>query len=98
MRNRTFFATLAIVLLFIALGALFLRKTGLHYDASYELAAFYPCVGAFRPKVFGHENPLMVLPYLGTLKTWLYLPILHYLNVTVQDVRLPFLLIDAASV
>src|SRR5437764_288736 len=99
MRNRTSFAALAIALLFIALGALFLRKTGLHYDASYELAAFYPCVGpAFRPTVFGHEIPLMVLPYLGTLKTWLYLPILRFLDVTVQAVRLPFLLIGATSI
>ena len=40
----------------------------------------------------------MVLPYLGTLKTLLYLPILTYLDVTVQAVRLPFLLIGAMSV
>src|SRR3954454_13732739 len=99
MRNRTSFAALAIALLFIALGAPFLRKAGLHYDASYELAAFYPCSSpVFKPNFLGFDVPLMVLPYLGTLKTWLYLPILRYLEITVQSVRLPFLLIGATSV
>jgi len=99
MRKRTSFAALWIALLFVALGALFLRKAGLHYDASFELAAFYACgAPVFKANVFGYEIPVMVLPYVGTLKTILYLPILEFLEVTVTAVRLPFLLIGATSV
>src|SRR5690349_17432485 len=98
MRNRIAPAVW-IVLLFVVLGLLFLRKAGLHYDASFELACFYPCVApAFKTSIFGQTIPVMVLPYLGTLKTWLYLPILRYLDVTVSAVRLPLLFIGATSV
>jgi 4-amino-4-deoxy-L-arabinose transferase-like glycosyltransferase len=88
-----------IVLLFLAAGLIFLRKTGLHYDASDELGCFYPCrFPVFRPKVFGQPLPLMVIQYLGAFKAWLYWPILTYLKTTVAVLRLPFLLVGAATV
>jgi 4-amino-4-deoxy-L-arabinose transferase-like glycosyltransferase len=97
--RRRFSPALWIVLLFVLLSMLFLRKAGLHYDAAFELACFYPCVGiAFRPTLFGHPIPVMVLPYLGTLKAWLYLPILHFLEVTVSAVRWPYAFIGATSI
>ncbi len=71
----------------------------MHYDASYELSCFYPCsVPAYRPRLFGHTVPVMIIQYLGALKAWLYLPILKYLEVTTVVLRLPFLFIGAASV
>lgn len=85
--------------LFLLLGLPFLRKTGLHYDASSELACFYPCaVPEYRARMFGHDVPLMVLQYLGALKAELYLPILLWLQVTPFVLRLPFLVCGAASV
>ncbi len=84
---------------FVGAGLLFIGQTGLHHDASYELGAFYPCCQpAYRIEVFGHSIPLMILPYLGALKTWLYWPILHYLEVTPFILRLPLVLIAGASV
>lgn len=86
-------------LLFFVLGLPFLRKTGLHYDASSELACFYPCaVPVYSARLFGYELPVMVLQYLGALKAWLYLPVLTYLKLTPFALRLPFLICGAASV
>ena len=86
-------------LLFVLLGLPFLRKTGLHYDASSELACFYSCSSpVYTLTIHGHQLPLMVLQYLGTLKTWLYLPILRFLEDTPLVLRLPFAIWGGLSV
>jgi hypothetical protein len=88
-----------IALLFILAGLAFIGKTGLHYDAAYELACFYKCSDpAYRITLFGYPVPVMVIQYLGSFKAWLYLPILLYLNVTPFVLRLPLLVCAAGSV
>jgi len=88
-----------IALLFVALGLPFLRLPGLHVDAASELTCFYACSQpAYSAKWFGGEIPLMILPYLGALKGWLYQPLLAMLRVTSFTVRLPLLLVAAGSV
>jgi hypothetical protein len=80
-------------------GFPFLRLPGLHVDASSEMACFCPCSHpAFRPSVFGFEAPLMVLPYLGAFKAWLYQPLLISLQVAPIVLRLPLLLIGPVTV
>ena len=72
-----------IVLLFLVAGLAFIRKTGMHFDASYELACFYRCSApTSATRFFGHTVPVMVIPYLGAFKAWLYQPILQYLDIT----------------
>jgi hypothetical protein len=89
----------AIAFLFLIIGLPFLGKTGLHYDATFELACFYPCSDpVFRPTLFGHVVPVMIIQYLGTLKAWLYLPLLNFHILTPYLLRLPSLAIGAASV
>jgi hypothetical protein len=89
----------SVALLFFLLGLAFIRKAGMHYDASLELASFYRNAGIeFRTLLFGHSIPVMVLPYLGAFKAWLYWPILRYFEVTPVVLRLPFLLTGAVSV
>jgi 4-amino-4-deoxy-L-arabinose transferase-like glycosyltransferase len=88
-----------IALLFVGIGYQFLQKPGLHFDASYELACFYPCSNAVsKVSVFGYEIPVMILPYLGTLKAILYQPQLSFFEVTALALRLPTLLVGAGSV
>jgi len=88
-----------IALLFVSAGLAFIRQTGLHYDASYELACFYKCSQpAYRTTLFGHNIPVMVIQYLGSFKAWLYLPILLFLKVSPFVLRLPLLLCAAGSV
>jgi Dolichyl-phosphate-mannose-protein mannosyltransferase len=93
------FPGLWLAALFILLGLPFLRQTGLHYDASAELGSFYSCCApAFKVAMFGREIPLMVIPYLGAFKAWLYQPILRYLELTPLILRLPMLVVGAFSV
>jgi Dolichyl-phosphate-mannose-protein mannosyltransferase len=84
---------------FLIIGLPFLRQAGLHYDASFELACFYPCSPpVFRAHVFGRAVPLMIIQYLGALKAWLYMPLLKYFVVTPFLLRLPSLIAGAGSV
>jgi 4-amino-4-deoxy-L-arabinose transferase-like glycosyltransferase len=88
-----------IALLFLITGLPFLRQAGLHYDASYELACFYPCSPpVFGTHLFRHNIPLMIIPYLGALKAWLYVPLLKFFVVTPFLLRLPSLIAGAGSV
>jgi 4-amino-4-deoxy-L-arabinose transferase-like glycosyltransferase len=88
-----------IALLFVLAGLPFLQPAGLHYDASYELTAFYDCSNvAQQSPIFGLKVPVMIIPYLGAFKAWLYQPLLRYLEVTPFVVRLPTLLVGALSV
>ena len=86
-------------MLFFLSGLMFLRKAGIHFDASYELASFYRCcTPAFRITLVGHAVPVMILPYLGCLGAWLYYQLLQSLDVTPVVLRLPVLLVGTVSV
>src|SRR5215471_21782594 len=96
---RSLSAGILISACFFALGLAFIQKSGLHYDASYELGCFYSCDrSAFSLMFKGLHVPLMVLPYVGALKAWLYWPILHFLDLTPLALRLPLLLIGTLTV
>lgn len=97
--RRLIWPAVWITLIFLPMGLPFLQQSGMHYDASSELACFYPCSHpVFKAEVLHHWVPVMIIPYLGTLKAWLYLPILKYLEVTPFVLRLPFLLVGLGSV
>src|SRR5260370_10379010 len=98
-RARRIAHGLWIALLFLLCGLMFVRKAGIPFDASFELASLYRgCSRAFRPALFGHRLPVMILPYLGAFKTWLYYPLLQSLDVTPVVLRLPVLLVGTVSV
>jgi hypothetical protein len=46
----------------------------------------------------GHEAPYMLMSYLGALKTWLYAPLLAFLDATVWSIRTPVLLAAAVTI
>jgi 4-amino-4-deoxy-L-arabinose transferase-like glycosyltransferase len=48
--------------------------------------------------VFGHKVPLMVMTYLGALKSWLYAPIFHFWTPSAYAVRLPMAVAGAGTV
>lgn len=52
----------------------------------------------FRPQLFGHTIPLMVLSYLGALKTWIYLPIVSLVAPSRWSVRLPMVILGIGTV
>lgn len=88
-----------IAALFFLSGLMFLPQAGIHFDASYELASSYRCcTPAFRLTLFSYAVPVMILPYLGAFKTWLYYPLLQSLDLTPVVLRLPVLLVGTLSV
>jgi hypothetical protein len=87
-------------LLYFGLGLPFLPLVGIQDDeVLFGTAVFHVPGGAvFNAHVFHREFPLMLLSYLGTLKTWIYIPILTLMRPSYLTIRLPALLIGALSI
>ncbi len=96
---RPFAAPLAASLLFILLGAAVIPYAGVQNDEAlfvvplYELNAKDFCFTAFHRQI-----PLMVMSYVGTLKSLLYVPIFRLFGSSVWTVRLPVVLIGSVTI
>jgi hypothetical protein len=63
----------ALCALFIASGALFIRRLGIQNDEVLFASGLYePLEYRFGIRLFHHRVPLMLLSYLGATKTWFY--------------------------
>jgi hypothetical protein len=84
---------------FVLTGMTFLRHLGIENDEALFATAFYAADGdgVYSYRLGRHRLPLMLLSYLGTLKSWLYRPILSGFGPGVVSLRLPVLLAGAAS-
>jgi hypothetical protein len=87
-------------LLFFCLGLLLLPLMGLQDDEVYFGIAVYhlPSATVFDTHIFNHEIPLMMLSYLGALKSLIYIPIFDRIRPTYLTVRLPMLLLAAFTI
>jgi len=99
-RNLNFrFSALAACLLFFLTGSAFVSRLGIQNDeALFANGIFKPYAVAYKYPWGRAGLPLMLMSYLGTLKSWLYRPIFQWFGVSVSVVRLPMLLAGAASV
>jgi Dolichyl-phosphate-mannose-protein mannosyltransferase len=85
--------------LFLALGSALLPYAGIQNDEALFAAPLYEqnskdfCIGIFHRRV-----PIMVMTYIGTLKTALYVPIFHFFGTNVWTVRFPMVLAGAVTV
>jgi 4-amino-4-deoxy-L-arabinose transferase-like glycosyltransferase len=84
---------------FLLAGAVLLPYPGLQNDEVLFATAVYdarrmPAVLS----VFHKPLPLMILPYLGTLKAWIYTPLARLFDPSIWQVRLPVLLLGAATI
>ena len=87
------------VTLFIQNGISLIPYPGIQNDEAYFSVALYdPNQVASVLRIFGRPIPLMHLSYLGTLKTWLYAPILKLWGPDTYSIRLPALLIGSATI
>ncbi|MGA2879517.1 MAG: hypothetical protein ABSG13_11240 [Bryobacteraceae bacterium] len=57
-----------------------------------------PTSTVFEAHIFHREIPLMLLSYLGALKSWIYFPILTRIRPSYLTIRLPVLLIGTLTV
>jgi 4-amino-4-deoxy-L-arabinose transferase-like glycosyltransferase len=86
-------------IIFTLLGLAFIDQAGIQNDeALFAPPVFEPGSAFHRIRVFGHDIPLMTLSYLGAWKSWFYWPIFHLFPPTLLSLRLPTLLLGAASI
>ena len=80
-------------------GLAFIPHLGLQNDeALFADPLFEPKSVAYLVKIGHSRFPLMLMTYLGTLKSWIYRPIFHLLGTGIWVVRIPMLLAGTASV
>ena len=79
-------------LYFLLAGLSFLSNIGVENDETIFAMAFLKPTGGVSMRI-GHSHiPLMIMSYIGTLKAWLYLPILRMFGTGMLPLRLPMLL------
>jgi 4-amino-4-deoxy-L-arabinose transferase-like glycosyltransferase len=85
-------------LYFLLAGWTFLFNIGVEHDETiFAMAFLKPTGGAYAIRI-GHSHiPLMIMSYIGTLKAWLYRPILRMFGTGMLPLRLPMLLAGVAS-
>ena len=85
--------------LFIALGAVLIPLAGLQSDEALFGAPLYPNINQYLWSGPWRLNvPVMEMSYLGSLKSFLYIPILQILGANEWTIRFPMLLAGAVTV
>jgi 4-amino-4-deoxy-L-arabinose transferase-like glycosyltransferase len=93
------FPALAACLLFLLSGSAFVSRLGVQNDeALFANGIFKPYAVAYNYPYGRSGLPLMLMSYLGTLKSWIYRPIFQALGTGVSAMRIPMVLAGAASV
>ncbi|MBZ5728880.1 MAG: glycosyltransferase family 39 protein [Acidobacteriia bacterium] len=89
---------LAACLTFLLAGQAFIPRLGIEDDEALFAVPILQPRGGIVVRVWHSHFPLMLMAYLGTLKTWIYAPILRVFGTTIWAVREPALLAGAASI
>ena len=85
--------------LFIALGVALIPMAGIQSDEALFSSPLYPNINQYlwtRP--WRLNVPVMEMSYLGSLKSFLYIPILQLLGANVWTIRLPMVLVGAFTI
>jgi 4-amino-4-deoxy-L-arabinose transferase-like glycosyltransferase len=86
-------------LFFFLAGLAFLGQIGIENDEPLFAGAFIkPYGNAYTVRVGHSRIPLMLMTYIGTLKGWLYRPLMFIFGTGLTVLRLPMLLAGVASV
>jgi hypothetical protein len=86
-------------LFFLLAGLSFLTEIGIENDEAIFTGVFFkPYGGAYTIRIGHSRIPLMVMAYIGTLKAWLYRPLMSIFGTGLVVLRLPMLLAGVASV
>jgi hypothetical protein len=84
---------------FLLAGVAFVPLLGVENDEALFGNAFYePHGGVYVYHLGRNHLPLMILSYLGTLKSWIYKPIYGLFGIGVRSTRLPSVLLGVASI
>jgi 4-amino-4-deoxy-L-arabinose transferase-like glycosyltransferase len=86
-------------LFFLLAGLAFLGRIGIENDETIFAGVFLkPYGGAYTIRIGHSRIPLMVMTYIGTLKAWLYRPLMSLFGTNVAVLRLPMILAGVAAV
>lgn len=67
-------------------------------EALFSVPFYFPLPREYRVRALHHDIPLMVMTYVGALKSWIYWPLLHCFGSSVWTVRLPVVLAGAITI
>jgi hypothetical protein len=82
---------------FVILGSLWISEVGLQNDEVLFSAGIYPPLGE-AVSIFKKPFPMMIMTYVGTLKSLVYTPIFRIWEPSAVSVRFPAVLIGALTV
>jgi hypothetical protein len=83
---------------FVLLGIALAGRAGLEADeVLFARPVFRPGEALFRIPIFHHYLPIMVMPYIGTLKTFLWWPILRLFGPGISSIRFPAVFVGAIT-
>ena len=95
----SYYCALAACLFFFGAGLNFLPHLGVQNDeALFASPLFFPKAAGYTVQLGHSRFPLMLMSYLGTLKSWIYRPIFRAFGTGTSPMRLPTLLAGVASV
>jgi len=87
-----------ISLLFFLAGQAFITRAGVEADEALIFSPLLEPREAVYLRLFHHPFPVLLMSYLGTLKTLIYNPILHIFGNSLWALREPVLLAGAATI
>jgi hypothetical protein len=88
-----------VLLFFVGVGWILLHNAGLQADeVMFVYDLWHPQSAASLASVFKHHMPLMLMSYLGALKSWLYAPILFFFEPSKSVLRVPTLLLAIGTI
>src|SRR5436190_19352630 len=84
---------IGLLVIYVALASYKIHLPGLYYD---EILFVGPAAGE-RPYLKCFGLPLLIFPYIGALKSWIYTPIFALFGVSPISIRLPAILISCGT-
>jgi hypothetical protein len=97
-RFKGSYYALAACLFFFCTGRCFLPHLGLQNDEALFGAAIFEPRAGYMIRLAHSSLPIMMMSYLGTLKSWIYAPMVGTFGTGVSALRDPMLLAGVASV
>jgi hypothetical protein len=89
----------ALGLLFVLAGCAFVPMLGIQNDEVFFAGGIYePYEYRWGVELFGHRVPVMLLSYLGATKAWFYAAIFPLFPESLESLRIPMLLLGAATI
>src|SRR5271157_880375 len=97
-RVRPIHVAWGLALLFFAAGQPFIERAGVEADEALFLSPLLEPRNAVYMRLFHHPWPLLLMSYLGTLKTLIYNPILRVFGCSLWALREPPLVAGACTI